>query len=129
MAKANNLGFQLAFNLGFSMALVSSFYVLFYVKERVCKSKHIQFVSGVNVFTFWSSAYICDLITFLTTILLVIIALSCFQEDGYKTPAQLGKTNIKNFFKFLIFWIVYIFIPFALLHFTRSVIREVLKTE
>ncbi|RZC40676.1 ATP-binding cassette sub-family A member 3-like, partial [Asbolus verrucosus] len=82
LLQGNSMGFQLAFNIGFSMAFVSSFYVLFYVKERVCKSKHLQFVSGVKVYIFWIMSFLCDLITFIITILAIIITLAAFQEEG-----------------------------------------------
>ena len=84
------MGFQLAFNIGFSMAFVSSFYVLFYVKERVCKSKHLQFVSGVKVYIFWIMSFLCDLVTFIVTIIAVIITLVCFQEDCFRSANDLG---------------------------------------
>lgn len=91
LLQGNSMGFQLAFNLGFSMAFVSSFYVLFYVKERVCKSKHLQFVSGVKVFIFWTISYICDIITFIVTIIAIIITLVAFQEEGFQSATDLGR--------------------------------------
>lgn len=86
------MGFQLAFNIAFSMAFVSSFYVLFYVRERVNKSKHLQFVSGAKVSSFWLIAFIWDYITFLFTSVCLIITLAAFQEDGFKTGIELGKS-------------------------------------
>lgn len=83
------MGFEIAFNIGFSMAFVSSFYIMFYVRERVSKSKHLQFVSGVEVLPFWISSFICDLLTFIFTSLCIIITLIIFQEDGFATPEQL----------------------------------------
>ncbi|RZC38259.1 ABC tran, AAA 21 and/or SbcCD C domain containing protein, partial [Asbolus verrucosus] len=95
LLKGNSKGFQLAFNIGFSMAFVSSFYVLFYVKERVCKSKHLQFASGVKGCIFWITAFLCDLMTFIVTILAVIITLLCFQEEGFRTVRDLA-TGIRD---------------------------------
>lgn len=83
-------GFQIAFNLGFAMSFVMPFYVLFYIKERVSKSKHLQFVSGVKVSTFWLAAAAWDFITFQVTSLCIIITLVCFQEDGFSTSVELG---------------------------------------
>lgn len=84
------MGLQVAVNMGFSMAFVSSFYVLFYVKERVCKSKHLQFVSGVKIFIFWMVSFLCDLVTFIVTIIAIIIILICFQEEGFRSADELG---------------------------------------
>lgn len=73
------------------MAFVSSFYVMFYIKERVCKAKHLQFVSGVSVVPFWVAAFVCDLLTFIFTSILIIITLAFYQEDGFKTAPELGE--------------------------------------
>lgn len=87
----NNMGFQLAFNISFSMAFVSSFYILFIVRERVCNSKHLQFVSGVKGYVFWLSTLLWDFVTFLITALALVITLLCFQEDGFKTASDIGR--------------------------------------
>lgn len=85
------MGFNLAFNLSFSMAFVSAFFVLFYVRERVCKAKHLQFVSGMEVLVFWGVNLVFDLIIFLFTVVCLLIVLICFNEDGYNTFGSLGK--------------------------------------
>lgn len=90
LAEGNSIGFQIAFNIGFSMTFVSSFYILFCVRERVTKAKHLQFVSGANVFMFWFSSYLFDFIHFAILSVLLIITLAAFQEDGFKTAPELG---------------------------------------
>lgn len=90
LSQYSNMGFSLAFNIGFAMAFVSSFYVLFYVRERVTNSKHLQFVSGVDVSSFWSVSFLCDLVTFIITSLCLLITLVAFQENGFNTAADLG---------------------------------------
>lgn len=92
LSQYSNMGFSLAFNVGFAMAFVSSFYVLFYVRERVTNSKHLQFVSGVDVSSFWSVSFVCDLITFIVTSVCLLITLVAFQENGFNTAADLGIT-------------------------------------
>lgn len=88
------MGFQIAFNVGFSMAFVSSFYLLFIVRENVCKSKHLQMVSGVKIWVFWVSHFICDMITYLITVAGFLIALVSFQEDGFKTAEDMGELTV-----------------------------------
>ncbi|KAK5642701.1 hypothetical protein RI129_008868 [Pyrocoelia pectoralis] len=92
LMRGRNMGFQIAFNIGFSMAFVSSFYVMFYVRERVCKAKHLQFVSGVNVLSFWGPSFLCDMVTFMFTSMCVIITLLAFQEHGFTTILELART-------------------------------------
>lgn len=76
------------------MAFVSSFYILFYVRERVSKAKHLQFVSGVDITTFWGTSFVCDFITFFITSLCILVTLAAFQEDGFKTVDDLGEIHV-----------------------------------
>ncbi|KAH0819471.1 hypothetical protein GEV33_003320 [Tenebrio molitor] len=86
----NLMGFQISVELGFGMAFVASFYILFYIRERVSKAKHLQFVSGVNVVVFWGTSFLCDMVTYLLTMIAILITFAALQEDGYKTPDELG---------------------------------------
>uniref|UniRef100_V5I8B4 ATP-binding cassette sub-family A member 3 n=1 Tax=Anoplophora glabripennis TaxID=217634 RepID=V5I8B4_ANOGL len=90
MLSGQGMGFQIAFNIGFSMAFVASFYVLFVVRENISKSKHLQFVSGVKVLVFWLTSALCDMFTYIVTIIVVLLTLLAFQEDGFKTAEEIG---------------------------------------
>lgn len=85
----SNMGFQLATNISFAMAFVSSFYIMFYIKERVSKAKLLQFVSGLNVSTFWTTSFLFDFATFVLTAIILMITLFAFQEDGWSTIKEL----------------------------------------
>lgn len=87
----HSIGSQLAFYLSFSMAFVSPFYILFYVRERVIKSKHLQFVSGIKFHIFWSVSFLCDLISFVGTIVGIIATLVFLQEEGFQTSGDLAR--------------------------------------
>lgn len=88
------MGFQLAFNSGFALAFVSAFYLLFYIRERVTRSKLLQFVSGVNVFTYWIISFFWDYLSFLVTIILYVGTLAIFQEDGWRTISEIGRVTV-----------------------------------
>ncbi|XP_063224088.1 phospholipid-transporting ATPase ABCA3-like isoform X2 [Bacillus rossius redtenbacheri] len=90
-ASGSTLGFQVAFNFVFSMSSVSAFFVLFYVKERVSRAKLLQFVSGVDVLTFWGTAFLWDLLRFSVIALAIVVTLACFQKDGFSEADQLGR--------------------------------------
>lgn len=60
----------------------------------MCKAKLLQFVSGVNVFTFWITSFLWDYLTFMFTVALLICTLVSFQEEGWSTAAELGRTSI-----------------------------------
>ena len=87
------MGFQLAFNTGFAMAFVAALYIMFYIKERVTRSKLLQFVSGANVLGFWLISFLWDFMTFFVTIMFYVAVLAAFQEDGWSTGDEIGKTN------------------------------------
>lgn len=106
----NNMGFLLASNIGDSMAFVAAFYIIFYIKERVSRSKLMQFVSGVNIWTFWFTAYVWDLVTFLITTGVMVASLAVFQEDGWSTGDELGRVYLMTvFFVWAVLPLVYLF--------------------
>ncbi|CAL1544560.1 unnamed protein product [Lymnaea stagnalis] len=76
-------GFILSFNLTFGMAFLASSFVLFLVKERSVKAKHIQFVSGVHPVTFWSSTLCWDLINFILPCLCLIVTFFAFSITNF----------------------------------------------
>jgi ATP-binding cassette, subfamily A (ABC1), member 3 len=87
----NNLGFQLAFNTGFAMSFVGALFVLFYVRERVSRSKLLQFVSGTNIAIFWTVSFLWDFLMFTIGAVGFIIILAAFQEEGWSTFQEVGR--------------------------------------
>lgn len=55
------------------------------------RSKLLQFVSGANVLTFWLTAYLWDMFTFLITAILLVITFGIFQEEGWSTAIELSR--------------------------------------
>lgn len=84
-----NVGFMLSVFISFAMAFVSSFYIIFYIKERVCEAKLLQFVSGLSVSTFWITSIIFDLINYIFNTAIVMAVVFAFQMDGWKTMDEL----------------------------------------
>ncbi|KAJ3635397.1 hypothetical protein MTP99_008310 [Tenebrio molitor] len=105
----NPMVLQIAIMLGFGMAFVASFYILFYIRERVSKAKHLQFVSGVNVVVFWGTSFLCDMATYLLTMIAILITFAILQEDGFKTPDELGRlTLVLVYFGFFVLPFTYL---------------------
>lgn len=67
-------GFNIALNLLFAMAFLASTFSILAVSERAVQAKHVQFVSGVHVATFWLSALLWDLLSFLVATLLLLMS-------------------------------------------------------
>jgi len=51
------------------------------------QAKHLQFVSGVNAFSYWLGNYAWDLINAVIIVITAWIAFATFQVDGYKGSA------------------------------------------
>ena len=67
---------------------IPSTYVSWVVKERECKAKHLQTVSGLNYFVYWWSNFIFDICSFLLTEALVIIVFFIFRRNEYIGSAE-----------------------------------------
>uniref|UniRef100_G3SMA0 ATP binding cassette subfamily A member 3 n=1 Tax=Loxodonta africana TaxID=9785 RepID=G3SMA0_LOXAF len=85
-------GFHIALNLLFAMAFLASTFSILAVSERATQAKHVQFVSGVHVATFWLSALLWDLISFLVPSLLLLVVFKAFDvhaftQDGHEADA------------------------------------------
>ncbi|KAH3872038.1 phospholipid-transporting ATPase ABCA3-like isoform X2 [Dreissena polymorpha] len=76
-------GFTLAFNIVFGMSFLASSFSLFLIKERATKAKHLQFTSGVRVFTFWSATFCWDILNYLMTAIALLITIWAFQVDAF----------------------------------------------
>ncbi len=46
----------------FAMSFIPASFVLFLIQERVSKSKHLQFVSGVNPTVYWLANFAWDMV-------------------------------------------------------------------
>lgn len=56
---------------------------MFIVKERVSKSKHLQQVSGVGTFTYWTSALVWDLLNFVAIIICTLLIMWAFDSSAF----------------------------------------------
>ena len=48
------------------------------------QAKHLQFVSGVDVFSYWFATYTWDLLNYFVPALGILILFAAFQVDSYK---------------------------------------------
>ena len=46
----------------FAMSFVPASFVLFLIEERMSKSKHLQFVSGINPAIYWITNFLWDMV-------------------------------------------------------------------
>jgi ATP-binding cassette, subfamily A (ABC1), member 3 len=95
----SDFGFNLSFNIGFVLSIVTAMFVMFYIKERVSRAKLLQFVSGVNKVVFWMTSFIIDYAHFILISLVFLLTLAVFQKEGYNTFEELAR----NFLLLLVF--------------------------
>ncbi|XP_075384195.1 ATP-binding cassette sub-family A member 17-like [Tenrec ecaudatus] len=74
---------SLVLNLLFGMAFLASSFSILTVKENASKAKHIQFVGGVHVATFWIPNLLWDLITVLEPSLLLLVVFLYYREEAF----------------------------------------------
>ena len=77
------MGLNVAFNLLFGMAFLASSFVVFVVQERTNGAKHVQLVSGVDPFSYWTASWMWDLINFTFPCICIIILFACFDVPAY----------------------------------------------
>ncbi|XP_066576539.1 phospholipid-transporting ATPase ABCA1 [Amia ocellicauda] len=73
----------------FAMSFVPASFVVFLIHERVSKSKHMQFISGVQPGLYWLANFVWDMCNYIVPATLVIIIFVCFQQKSYVSAANL----------------------------------------
>lgn len=84
-------------------------YTIFPIKERNIRSKHLQFVSGVNFVVFWVSNFLVDLATYFLPCLTMHLILIGFQvQDFYSVTVQLYLLLLFYCYAFAVFPMLYL---------------------
>ncbi|PNJ55329.1 ABCA4 isoform 2 [Pongo abelii] len=73
----------------FSMSFVPASFVLYLIQERVNKSKHLQFISGVSPTTYWVTNFLWDIMNYSVSAGLVVGIFIGFQKKAYTSPENL----------------------------------------
>eukprot|EP00742_Colponemidia_sp_Colp-10_P005314 GILJ01005677.1.p1 GENE.GILJ01005677.1~~GILJ01005677.1.p1 ORF type:complete len:1586 (+),score=373.31 GILJ01005677.1:210-4760(+) len=79
---------------------IPSTYVAFIVRERECKSKHLQFVSGASYIAYWLANFVFDLVSYLVTVGIAFIVFAIFDQQWTIGSADAG---FGTFFLFLFY--------------------------
>lgn len=93
--KAHIIGFSTAFIIMLGMAFLLSIFVMFLVKERHTRAKHLQYVSGVGAVNFWLATFAWDTVNYLIPSVGIIVVFGCFQVEGYTHGNNAGQ--VKHF--------------------------------
>ncbi|CAH1776854.1 unnamed protein product [Owenia fusiformis] len=84
------IGFTISICVMFGTSFLVSTFVVFIIKERSVKSKHIQFASGVHTINFWLSTFCWDIFNYLIPCLLLLIVFAGFDVKAYIAETNAG---------------------------------------
>ncbi|TPP47556.1 ABC-2 transporter family protein [Leishmania donovani] len=89
---------------------IPSTFVGWIVRERECKARHLQNVSGLSFYIYWLSNFLFDLCSYIVTMCLVIVVFLAFGRDEYVAVNNIGAT----FVVFLLYGVSGILMAYAL---------------
>lgn len=96
--------------LVFIMTYWPAVFIGFYIKERSCKAKLLQMISGVNKVTYWITSWIFDYFLFYVIIVVITIFIICFQIPFFTTIEEITELFIViNVYAFTILPMIYLF--------------------
>jgi ABC-type multidrug transport system ATPase subunit len=95
------------------LCFVPSALIVFVVKEKGCKSKHVQLVSGVRLSSFWIANYIWDMMMYSVLVALVMATLAFYGPNS--AQVFMGDTASVFATAFLFFGYGVSALPFAYL--------------
>jgi len=72
------------------LAFLVGLFAVFVVNQRSSKSKHLQFVGGVDAASYWLATFVWDFFIFSVVSVLVVAVLVAFQIDGYSDWPAFG---------------------------------------
>lgn len=75
--------FTLMIFLLFSSCQLAASFITFLIDEKTSKAKHVQFVSGVNTWTYWGATYCWDLLNFIVPAVGIILLFIIFDTTDY----------------------------------------------
>ncbi|KAG5510483.1 hypothetical protein GH5_06683 [Leishmania sp. Ghana 2012 LV757] len=76
---------------------IPSTFVSWIVKERECKARHLQNVSGLSFSVYWIANFLFDICSYIITMLLVIIVFAIFHREEYIGKAAISATIVLFF--------------------------------
>ena len=76
-----NNGFQVGFNIVFGMSFLAAGFVVFLIKERESRAKHLQFVSGAQFGMFWLANFVVDVFNYIVPVAFIMIVMAAFQAE------------------------------------------------
>lgn len=83
--------------LSIAISITSSFYIIFYIRERAVKVKLLQISSGLNIWIYWMTSFLFDFATYLVTVFVTILILLVCQKENWSTAEDLAPVHVVLF--------------------------------
>ncbi|XP_035208285.1 ATP-binding cassette sub-family A member 3-like isoform X2 [Stegodyphus dumicola] len=83
--------YQISQDIMFGMSFLVASFSIFIIKERSSNSKHLQRVSGVNLFSYWFASFLWDFLNYLIPCCLVLLIFYGFSTEGLSSGEELGR--------------------------------------
>ncbi|GET86723.1 ATP-binding cassette protein subfamily A, member 5, putative [Leishmania tarentolae] len=71
--------------------------VAWVVKERECKARHLQNVSGLSFYIYWITNFLFDIVAYIITMCLVIVIFLMFSREEYVAKDRIGAVLVLFF--------------------------------
>ncbi|KAK7198982.1 ATP-binding cassette subfamily A, member 1 [Novymonas esmeraldas] len=71
--------------------------VAWVVKERECKARHLQNVSGLSFYIYWLTNFLFDIVAYFISMCLVLIIFACFSREEYVASDRIGPVFVLFF--------------------------------
>ena len=84
------LPFLIALFMLLAFSFLAASFGMFLVTERVSLAKHVQFVSGVNAFVYWTGSFAWDLCNITVSNIVIIVVVAAFNDPAYTDDGRLG---------------------------------------
>lgn len=75
--------------MAFTIPLITSFFIMFYIRERITKAKLLQYVSGLNATTFWLSSFLFDFFMYILIVVLSMIPVIVYRNDVWSSTSEM----------------------------------------
>jgi len=84
------IGFQVGYNLALAMSFLAGYFILIPIRERICGSKHLQYISGVKPLIFWVTSFVTDFMQFALPCFGIVVVLVIFRMEEFSTLVMQG---------------------------------------
>lgn len=85
------------------LCYIPASFVVFVVKERVSKSKHLQLVSSISPYLYWIATYVWDMILYSILALTILLTFYCYGKQASRIFVDDGEATLAVFLLLILY--------------------------